>query len=81
MRDSGQEDGARGAVVTVAAPCVHHDIIEMPHGPVSKARCKLCGEEREYDTSLFYEYNVKESLNRPPMTPLDRKFRREWRDD
>ena len=66
--------------MTVAATCAHHDIIETPHGPVSKARCKLCGEEREYDTSLFYEYNVKESLNHG-TTPLDRKFRREWRDD
>jgi hypothetical protein len=50
-----------------AAPCAHWDRIETPHGPVSKARCKLCGEEREYDTSLFYEYNVKESLQKTPV--------------
>ena len=50
--------------MTVAAPCAHWDRIETPHGPVSKARCKLCGEEREYNTSLFYEYNVKESLKK-----------------
>jgi hypothetical protein len=74
--------------MTVAAPyatgrtqCKHHDIIEMPHGPVSIGTCKFCGREREYDTSNFYEYNMKESLNRPSMTPLDRKFRRGWRDD
>jgi hypothetical protein len=53
----------------------------MPHGPVSIGTCKFCGREREYDTSNFYEYNLKESLNRPSMTPLDRKFRRGWRDD
>ena len=57
-----------------ATQCVHHDVIEMPHGPVSIGVCIYCGREREYDTSLFYEYNVKESLN----SPLDRK--RDWRD-
>ena len=43
-------------------PCRHWDRIESPHGPISKARCKKCGREREYDTSKFYEYNVTETL-------------------
>ena len=45
-----------------ATECKHHDKIEMPHGPVSKAKCQFCGREREYDTSKFYEYNVTETL-------------------
>jgi hypothetical protein len=72
--------------MTVAAPyatgrtqCRHHDIIEMPHGPVSIGTCKFCGREREYKNFRWPDYN-NESLNRPSMTPLDRKFRREWRD-
>lgn len=26
--------------------CVHHWVIEMPQGPTSEGRCKLCGAER-----------------------------------
>ncbi len=48
--------------MTVATECKHHDKIETPHGPVSKAKCQFCGREREYDTSKFYEYNVTETL-------------------
>ena len=48
--------------MTVAAPCAHHDVIETPHGPISKARCEKCGRERVYDTWRFYEYNVTETL-------------------
>ncbi len=51
-----------GPAMTVATECKPHDKIETPHGPVSKARCKNCGREREYDTSKFYEYNVTETL-------------------
>ncbi|KKL89686.1 hypothetical protein LCGC14_1912190 [marine sediment metagenome] len=57
--------------------CVHHDRIEMPHGPVSIGVCQLCGREREYDTSLFYEYNVKESLKK---TPVQYQQERIWDD-
>ena len=31
--------------------CSHHWIIETPKGPVSKGRCKLCGEEKEFSNS------------------------------
>ena len=27
--------------------CIHHWIIDESNGPVSIARCKLCGNERE----------------------------------
>ena len=49
----------------------------MPHGPVSIGVCQLCGREREYDTSLFYEYNVKESLKK---TPVQYQQERIWDD-
>ena len=32
--------------------CPHHWIIEMASGPVSKGRCRLCGEEREFSNSV-----------------------------
>ena len=54
---------ARVSSVTIKAlPCRHHDVIETPHGPISKARCQKCGRERVYDTSRFYESNVTETL-------------------
>ena len=28
--------------------CPHHWVIALPAGPVSKGRCKLCGEERYF---------------------------------
>ncbi len=32
--------------------CPHHWIIETPEGPVSMGRCRLCGEEREFNNSV-----------------------------
>ena len=32
--------------------CTHHWIIERPEGPISKGRCRLCGEEREFANSV-----------------------------
>ena len=31
--------------------CRHHWLIESPHGALSKGRCKLCGEERQFRNS------------------------------
>ena len=31
--------------------CAHHWIIETSKGPVSKGRCKLCGEEKKFNNS------------------------------
>ncbi len=31
--------------------CPHHWIIATPEGPLSKGRCRLCGEEREFSNS------------------------------
>ncbi len=28
--------------------CLHHWIIDVANGPVSKGKCRLCGEEREF---------------------------------
>ena len=33
-------------------PCPHHWVIEKANGPVSKGRCRLCGEEREFSNSV-----------------------------
>ncbi len=30
-----------------------------PNGPISKAHCKYCGREKEYDTAYGYRYNNK----------------------
>ena len=32
--------------------CTHHWLIETPTGPVSRGRCKLCGEERDFSNSI-----------------------------
>jgi hypothetical protein len=37
---------------TQAAPHAHHWRIDEAQGPTSNARCKLCGEEREFRNSL-----------------------------
>ena len=39
--------------------CRHHDVIEMPSGPVSIGRCKYCGREKEYGTTKWGEYNSR----------------------
>jgi hypothetical protein len=39
--------GAEGSAPAVVK-CRHHWIIESPHGPTSRGRCKLCGAEREF---------------------------------
>ncbi len=31
--------------------CSHHWKIKAPDGPVSKGRCRLCGEEREFSNT------------------------------
>ena len=31
--------------------CSHHWKIEKANGPVSKGRCRLCGEEREFSNT------------------------------
>lgn len=31
-----------------SAACTHHWDIEPPHGPVSKAQCRLCGAKTEF---------------------------------
>lgn len=33
------------------ATCRHHWLIETPRGSLSKGRCKLCGEERQFRNS------------------------------
>jgi hypothetical protein len=53
-------------MTTEAPPCAHHDLIEPPHGATSKARCKRCGREREYDNFRWADYN-NEPLNRTPI--------------
>jgi hypothetical protein len=62
-------------VTTEAPPCVHHDKIEMPHGPISIGRCKKCGREREYQNYRFaYDYN-----NRPiHKTPIPYQQEQIW---
>ena len=37
-----------------SALCVHHWVIDPPNGAVSKGRCKVCGEEKEFRNSFEY---------------------------
>ena len=34
--------------------CTHHWVIETSNGPISIGRCRLCGEEREFNNSTEY---------------------------
>ena len=34
------------------ATCVHHWVIDVPAGPVSKGTCRLCGEAQEFRNYL-----------------------------
>ena len=52
-------------VTTLAPPCVHHDIIDPPKGPVSKARCKYCGREKEYANFKYDDYNSRPTKRTP----------------
>jgi hypothetical protein len=36
----------------VLISCAHHWICDTPTGPVSKSRCRLCGEEKEFNNRL-----------------------------
>ena len=35
--------------------CVHHWAIEVANGPVSNGTCKHCGEEKDFENSIFEE--------------------------
>ena len=39
--------------------CAHHWVIDTPAGPLSKGRCKLCGQDREFrnspDNAFYWE--------------------------
>ncbi len=47
-----EERPQAAAPTEVEAPtCRHHWLIESPRGALSKGRCKVCGEEREFRNS------------------------------
>ncbi len=46
--------------------CTHHWVIETPDGPVSIGRCRVCGEEREFNNSLDF---MASSWARPQVYP------------
>ncbi len=48
--------------------CAHHRIIETATGSVSKGKCQLCGEEREFNNS-FMATIWKPQAQRSPATP------------
>lgn len=64
-------------MITAALSCCHWDRIEMPNGPVSKARCKYCGRVREYETTYGERYN-NTPLNVPATTAMGQKLKRNW---
>ena len=47
--------------------CRHHWEIETPQGPFSKGRCRLCGEEKDFNNST--EYRGGSWTNRPWVNP------------
>ena len=50
--------------------CAHHWIIETAAGSVSKGKCQLCGEEREFSNSLqFMATNWQHRAQQSPAAP------------
>ncbi len=50
--------------------CAHHWVIETATGPVSKGKCQLCGEEREFSNSVqFMATYWKPQAQRSPAAP------------
>ena len=52
--------------------CVHHWVIEMPQGPTSEGRCKLCGAERADFRNWVDDY-YNSDLNSQPQAQVLRK--------
>lgn len=48
--------------------CTHHFLIESPNGPMAHGRCKLCGEERDFDNSYLFEKIGKKEGHRAAVT-------------
>ena len=44
-----QESAIQFEAPQPSAVCVHHWIIGLPDGPVSRGMCKKCGAEREFN--------------------------------
>ena len=56
------------------AQCAHHWIIETADGPVSKGECQLCGENREFNSSLqFMATRWKPQVQGSPAAPQPEK--------
>ena len=54
-------------------PCIHHWRISIPRGPVSKGRCKKCGERKMFKNYADWELNLGNWATMPmkkgePMT-------------
>lgn len=43
--------------------CTHRWILETPSGPDTAARCRLCGEERSFPTTLPDRKGMRSILN------------------
>ena len=54
------------ANITEIRTCRHHWIIEAPRGTLSTGRCKLCGEERQFQNYVVPDYNNRGSYGSRP---------------
>ena len=66
--------------VEVQVNCRHHWVIDRPYGPTSTGRCKVCGDEREFQNGSDVEIGVRTKLCRGcgsvlPATPEHFAFR------
>jgi len=51
MGRTSVKERRRAAAPAEVAGCRHHWLIEPPRGALSRGRCKLCGEERQFRNS------------------------------
>ncbi len=56
-------------MTTLALPpelCCHHDIIEVPNGPISIGTRKKCHRKKQYENFKWPDYNI-------PPAPKEQK--------
>jgi hypothetical protein len=54
--------------VTKQQKCIHHWIIDSPHGQFSYGKCKRCGTVAEFSNTVTID--ILKSIKLPDKTPI-----------
>ncbi len=53
--------------------CTHHWVIETPLGPMSKGKCKICGEEKEFSNQWRPNNTIGSGWDNSKEAPSDKE--------